>query len=72
MSFVFCKIISESKIFKMINSKISGLAGTGNRAVYSTSTGELTNTSSDERVKNFLMFLDNSGIHEIYDYTLKG
>ena len=31
--------------------KVASLAGTGNRTVYSDSTGVLTNTSSDERVK---------------------
>ena len=32
----------------------------------------LKSPKSDEKVKNFLKFLDNNGIHEICDYTLKG
>lgn len=32
----------------------------------------LKSPNTDERVKNFLLFLDNNGIHEINDYTLRG
>lgn len=38
---------------------VANLAGTGNRAVYSTSIGDLTNTSSDARLKENIETIEN-------------
>ena len=40
------------------NLYVGDLAGSGNRAVYSTAAGELTNTSSDERLKTNISTFD--------------
>ncbi len=47
--------------------RIDGLAGSGNRAVYSDSNGDLTNSSSDARMKSNIMPIGNKDALVIID-----
>jgi hypothetical protein len=49
--------VSQFQVMGDGRTEVASLAGSGNRAVYSTSNGSLTNSASDQRLKNTIEFI---------------